>query len=74
MITKIRQCFATGKIESVSNQVLDQILKQTNLLEIISKILVLNNEKSELDSHGDPIYRYMKLEATWILLNFSFGN
>ena len=74
LITKIRQCFATGNTESVANDLLNVILSQTNLMEIIIKIFELNNESGEYDKNGDSIFRYMKLEATWILLNFSYGH
>ena len=43
-------------------------------MEIISKILELDNATGGVDPNGDSIYRYMKLEATWILINFSYGN
>jgi len=47
---------------------LTPILKETNLLEMINAIL------QAPDNIEAEMVRYMKLEATWILTNISFGD
>ena len=47
---------------------LEQIIKETNLLEMISAIL------KAPDNIEAEMIRFMKLEATWILTNITFGD
>ena len=63
LITFMRQEVCEG----IQKNTLDitALVRQTNLLTLISQILGINS---------DQIFRYFKLEATWILSNLSFGN
>ena len=37
-------------------------------------ILSIDNQYGQKDESGESITRYLKLEATWILTNISFGD
>ena len=46
---------------------LKTILAETNVLDILSQILGLDDAQSEL-------VRFLKLEATWVLTNIGYGD
>lgn len=63
LITKVRLIMS----EKQEVEGMEQVLKETNILEMISAIL------RAPDNIEANIIRYMKLEATWILTNITFG-
>ena len=63
MITKIRQEFSAHEMAPD----LKTILAETNVLDILSQILGLDDAQSEL-------VRFLKLEATWVLTNIGYGD
>lgn len=64
LITRVRQLMS----EKSEIQDLGQIVKETNLLEMLSAIL------KAPDNIEAEIIRHIKLEATWVLTNITFGD
>lgn len=62
-MTKVRQEMSDNKHPPK----VSDILASTNILDFLDQVMSFNDSM-------DPLVKFLKLEATWLLTNLSYGN
>ena len=76
ILAQVRQVTGGSWLTDDLESCVEELLNETNILSIICQVLNMSDQAPSFDyfdEHGEPLIRYMKLEAMWTLINIGYG-